>query len=314
MAFWIPFIYHGAQPAGFDDFCCTNFECRCPTFPLSFPDTEAGCVYEEKIREEKLKKFNRYSRAKRQNFKLLGVPSPFFMPWKLLVNEWEERFLNKYDTTVDERILQNTSDSFFILRSIKDVMYLQNLCQLLQKTCYKEVEIPFRSMIQSILTSQDKLLKALVLVKVKCLYRGTPTNCSGVYLPNESDLLNLKNNPKDFGPVETKHDIEELSGMPPKKRRKILKEEAKTESKKLTRPEIKTVISVSERKLIGYISEGGYSRLGSQGYGIGHCAITGFLVLFEQCMKYRMNIIVLIREQHSFQYRPAAIEIVDKIF
>ena len=140
MAFWIPLIYHGAQPAGFDDFCCTNFECGYPTFPLSFPDTEAGSIYEEKIREEKFRKFHTYSRAKRPNFKILGVPSPFFMPWQLLVSEWEKEFLKKYSTAVDERIAQNKSDNFFVLRTLKNILDLQNLCKLLQKNCYEEIE------------------------------------------------------------------------------------------------------------------------------------------------------------------------------
>lgn len=236
------------------------------------------------------------------------------MPWKLLANEWKTEFLNKYDSTISDRTIQNQNDSFFVLRNLKDITHLQNLCKQILKTNHIEFETAIKSTIQSILTSQNKLLNALLLIRIKCLFRGTPSYCSGIYMPDESDLLNLKGNPHYFGPVETKHDIKELLDMPPKKRRKILKEEAKLECKKSDRPEIQTVISVSERKIIGYISEGGYSRLGSQGFGIGHCTVTGFLVLLEQCLQHQMNVTVLIREQHSFQYRPAIVEILNKIF
>lgn len=311
MAFWIPFIYHGAQPAGFDDFCYSNFESGCPTFPLGFPDTEAGSACEEKSREEKLKKHNRYSRAKRPNFKILGVPSPFFMPWKLLVCEWNKELLNKYHRVANVEMAQSNKDDFFTIRSLKEIKELQHLCQLTRNIDSKEAVC---GMIQLMLMSKVTYSKALVLVRVKCLFRGTPTNCSGIYLPNESDLETLQANPKDFGPVEVKHEIDELANMPAKKKRKILKEEARIESKKLDRPALETVISASERQIIGYVSEGGYSRLGSQGFGVGHCVLSGFLILLELCMKHQSNVIVLIREQHSFQYRPASIEILSQIF
>lgn len=312
MAFWIPFIHHSAQPAGFDDFCCTNLETGAPTFPLSYPDTRAGSTYEENSREEKLKKFYRYSRAKRPNFKLLGVPSPFFMPWKVLIEDWEKEFLEKHNSSSSFR---NKGESFYTLRNVREIANIQRLCLSLKKLPKEKLTEMYRALVERALASESMCSKALLLVRVKSLLRGLPTGYSGIYLPDESDLLALRENPKHFGPVETKHAVSaELSGLPASKRRKILKEEAKQESKRLDRPNIETVISCSERKVIGYVSEGGYSRLGGQGYGIGHCAMTGILSLLELCMLFEFGLVVLIREQHTNQYRYATIEILSSQF
>lgn len=327
MAFWIPFIYHGSQPAGLDDFCCINLESGCLSFPYSFPDTKAGASCEEKIREEHLKKFYRYSRAKRPNFKILGVSTPFFMPWDILVSDWEKNFLNEHlsapKTLKSEHVFASIVEkddemTLFTLRGLKPINFLRHLCMSLHKIKHHNsdellrLKDMYNTLVQTLITPKNVYVRSVVSVKVKCLFRGTPFRFSGIYIPSELDLENLKENPKYFGPVEQQH--AEYPNLPPKKKRKLLKEEARKDMKKLDRPDVTNIIASCDRKLIGYISEGGYCRLGGQGRGIGHCALTGFLTAFELCMKFMMNVTVLVREQHVFQYRFANIEIIENPF
>ncbi|XP_015917479.1 ribonucleases P/MRP protein subunit POP1 [Parasteatoda tepidariorum] len=86
--------------------------------------------------------------------------------------------------------------------------------------------------------------------------------------------------------------------------------ENQIDSKSLDRPLTETLKSFSSRKMIGYLSEGGFSSISGKGCGIGHCSLIGLLFVIRDCIDRQIRPVVLVREQHSFQYRVSSLEII----
>ncbi|GIY51531.1 hypothetical protein CDAR_251731 [Caerostris darwini] len=211
------------------------------------------------------------------------------------------------DTTAglpkNEVLSDATSAKFYVLR--KGIRAMNEICcshnmgkKLSDKHRDKLLEL-FNILVKSFNPAMQ-VYKSLILVRLLCLNKGAPSKHAGIYLLNEQDMEDVKSMKAFMGPTEPKHCIE--------KKNKVLSS-GKVQS--LERPEIQTLISNSSRKMIGYISEGGYSRLEGKGCAIGHCTTLGFLSMAKKCFEGNLKPLVLIREQNNFTYRLASIEVIE---
>ncbi|GIX67531.1 hypothetical protein CEXT_632111 [Caerostris extrusa] len=310
--FWHLLLQKGARPTGLRDLHFINLEAGCPNFPCSFPDTTAGMEYEEKLRINDLTKYYKHPKSKRTNFSIFGVINPFFMCWETLIHDWmkevikntdEFPFIENLGLPKNEVLSDATSAKFYVLR--KGIRAMNEICcshnmgkKLSDKHRDKLLEL-FNILVKSFNPAMQ-VYKSLILVRLLCLNKGVPSKHAGIYLLNEQDMEDVKSMKAFMGPTEPKHCVE--------KKNKVLSS-GKVQS--LERPEIQTLISNSSRKMIGYISEGGYSRLEGKGCGIGHCTTLGFISMAKKCFEGNLKPLVLIREQNNFTYRLASIEVIE---
>ncbi|KFM58486.1 Ribonucleases P/MRP protein subunit POP1, partial [Stegodyphus mimosarum] len=312
MAFWMPLILNRARAAGLRDMSTINIESGQPSFPDSFPDSKSGSLFEEEIRKKCLIELYKLPKSKRPSFNKLGINTPFFLPYVTLVNDWEEKYIKKNASLKDSSLIQDTQKEIFVLRNSKLIGYLKNVCvNCNAKKQMKNLMDNFNIIVDFTLNPQNCLTRSLITVRVKCVYRGVPSKHSGIYLCDDLDIRLLKENQKYCGPVEPNcalnaSNSENVEVHPSKEQIS-----SKNENKKfhLERPEVNSVIFSCSRQKIGYISEGGFSNLSGSGCGIGHCSLIGLLSVLESCLIAKLRPTVLIREQHSFQYRMAFIDI-----
>ncbi|CAL1288344.1 unnamed protein product [Larinioides sclopetarius] len=311
--FFKSFVQKGGRPAGLRDLHFVNMENGIPNFPCSFPDTTAGAAYEENLRLKNLKEYYRRPKSKRPNYSTLGVTTPFFMCWKTLICDWINELKNDdtaklFPNVSNLGVLKNdeaTSFSlpeFYVYRN-PEIRHLSNLSKHLfrvPRTGFsdeqqKELSKAFRTFVLS-LNPKIQFCKSLILVKLRCLNKGRPSTHAGIYLLSEQDMDELKSDPTFCGPTEPNHPN---------------KEKGKKSNKDLERPKIQSLISNSSRKMIGYVSEGGFSSFLGQGCAIGHCTSIGFLLMLKRCLDANLRPFVLIKDQHSFKYRISTAEIIE---
>ncbi|XP_068937233.1 ribonucleases P/MRP protein subunit POP1 isoform X2 [Petaurus breviceps papuanus] len=91
MAFWIPFIYHGARVGGLKEALMHSQYTGAPSIPDDFPDCPAGTVFAVEQENNLLEKYKRHPPAKRPNYVKHGTLSPFRCPWEQLTRDWESR-------------------------------------------------------------------------------------------------------------------------------------------------------------------------------------------------------------------------------
>ncbi|XP_036596891.1 ribonucleases P/MRP protein subunit POP1 [Trichosurus vulpecula] len=91
MAFWIPFIYHGARVGGLKEALMHSRYKGAPSIPDDFPDCPAGILFAIEQENNLLENYKRHPPAKRPNYIKLGTLSPFRCPWEQLTRDWESR-------------------------------------------------------------------------------------------------------------------------------------------------------------------------------------------------------------------------------
>ncbi|KAF8771568.1 Ribonucleases P/MRP protein subunit POP1 like protein [Argiope bruennichi] len=280
---------------------------------MDFPCTSTGAAYEEKLRMKNLKEHYKRPKSKRPNFSTLGITTPFFMCWKTLISEWinelkSDDIASLFPSVANLGVLEINEvaalnhPEFYVYRN-PAIRRLNNLCRRLlrmPRTGFSDIQQnelleTFRTFVLS-LNPKIQFCKSLILVKLRCLNKGRPSIHAGIYLLSEQDMKELKKDPAFCGPTEPNHPN---------------KEKGKKSPKELDRPEIKSLISNSSRKMIGYVSEGGFSSFLGQGCAIGHCTSIGYLTMLKRCLDANLKPFVLIRDQHSFKYRISTAEIIE---
>ncbi|GFT69311.1 hypothetical protein NPIL_448761 [Nephila pilipes] len=312
--FFRTLVHKGGRPAGLRDLHFINLEAGIPNFPCSYPDTIAGAAYEEKLRIDYLTKYYKRPKSQRPNFQSFGITTPFFMCWKTLVCDWmkelyKEDISNLFPSLDNLGLLKddgnvplNSSLEFYVFRK-PEIRHLNNLCQSLNRMprngLSSEEKRKLLGIFNNFVTSLDSQIpfcQSLIPVKLRCLNKGRPAEHAGIYLLNEDDIEELKSNPRFCGPSEHNHSGGKKDNM---------------HKMSLERPQVQSLIGDSSRLMIGYISEGGFSSLIGQGFGIGHCTAIGFLSMIKRCLNADLKPFVLIREQHGFKYRVSMIEIIE---
>ncbi|KAJ1767582.1 Ribonucleases P/MRP protein subunit pop1 [Coemansia sp. RSA 986] len=85
MALWMALVFAGARAQGLRERIHTAFEAGLPSFPAHWPGTAAYDAWTVPVAADALKRWLRRPPGKRINYHALGVKSPFFPPFHVLL-------------------------------------------------------------------------------------------------------------------------------------------------------------------------------------------------------------------------------------
>lgn len=336
MAFWLPFIYRCTRVGALRESRSIAFETANTNSPdINEPDTPAYQREAVSTKEEWIEKYFRYPSNRRVNFMKLGISSPFFCEWRLLMKEW------------------SGADNFYVLRDRKILTQLQTIISSFEsKECKHKRKIPTTGInLQDTLNNEN----CLVRVKISVLNKGFPKPFAMICVPTNEDLEKLKNNKHWSGPVE------KLNKDPNESCRKKLRKNHLLLLKRLRRQRVRhqkalekkisdtfekniskinynieiknlrqNLLNIShkatleqsqkmsalylpnctkvrnscDREVMGYITLGSFSFTEAKGIGIGYVAIQSIIAMIDTKNNY-----VLIRNNQTRQYRTAQLEI-----
>ena len=269
MAVWLALNFAGARSIGLRDRIQISLEQSSLHFPQYYPDSHAGKWYENFIANQLEAQYNKMPPAKRPNFQVLSIDSPFCADWNglfpcgelLSCDKMQDAFETSSESEPDsKRVRANVvsdlqkSDllvSFFVLRdngilslfrnpqpnlvSLHELSLLQPSSILLTT---REVQLlPLQLSISS------NLAYALVPVAIE-FQQGVPSDFALLLMPSDTDIK-LWAEGGDFVASSWKE----------------------------------------KRQVIGYIAAGFYSLHRGRGYGIGFCSLVLLASLIVKSLK-----------------------------
>nr|XP_018905386.1 PREDICTED: ribonucleases P/MRP protein subunit POP1 isoform X2 [Bemisia tabaci] len=177
MALWVGLVFRGCRAGGLREAISLSREMGTPLF--NEPDTEAGQISNESEKKANLDAYFRKPPAKRLNFILMGIPTPFDFQWSRLIDEW-----NSSSSLLPEN--PSSDGSFFVLRNR---FYLDQLSSFLTRNVQKK---KIEKQLKKLLILEPALSKCLVPINVLLNNGGKLDKYSLVCLPNESDFSGIK--------------------------------------------------------------------------------------------------------------------------
>ena len=173
MPFHIGMVYRGARVCGLRELENSDFEMFQSNFPLMYPDTAAGKVENENMREELERKHKRKPPAKRVNFEKLGVLCPHHNPWSRLTCDWSAEA-----DGVSTPVLRDTS-------KLRDIQQCLDSKRLLSTSATRS--------------------NHLIPVRIDTLSRGCCDSLSLICIPSADDVEQLQRDSEFGGPKERVH-------------------------------------------------------------------------------------------------------------
>lgn len=159
---------------------------------------------------------------KRPNYVKLGVTSPFFCCWDVLINEWSQRTSENVDMQCKTENKTHSS-KYFVLRERKKLESLKAAVSMLNtkniKNSSRNVS-DFPDLTVMFPSCKDC---CLVPITIYMCGRGSPTDCAMICLPSEMDIDNISKDVHSPGPTEGIQNDE----------RQMERKELRTEHKKL---------------------------------------------------------------------------------
>ncbi|XP_076634483.1 POP1 ribonuclease P/MRP subunit isoform X1 [Colletes latitarsis] len=333
MPFWLAFIFRCVRVGALRESKSIAFEYGHMKSPdINDPDTPAY-TRETLITKQELKeKYFRYPPNRRVNFIKLGISSPFFCEWKILMKEW---------TDVED---------FFVLRNRTLLQSLQENLSVdkVNKSKYNisESHIPNLNL-ENLFENKN----CLVRVKLSVLQKGRPRRFAIICMPKSEDVKKFRNNKNWSGPVEKlNRDSNEIIRKASRKNHVALLKRLKKQrirhrnaltnkidqiltqnlqisdyqnkskelletsrdiirkqSQKMSQlylPDCVKVKHSCDRKVMGYITEGDYSFAKAKGTGLGYVTLNSLLELINKTYTF-----VLVRNTQTRQYRIAKLEV-----
>lgn len=330
MPFWLACILRCVRIGALRESTSIAFEYQNTLSPdVNDPDTPA---YEREALSTKLelrKKYFRYPPNRRVNFVKLGISSPFFCEWKLLMKEWVG------------------AEEFCVLRNRR---LLQLLRENLSQEAYKRKCNKSSSHVSNNIQNAFEDNNYLVRVKVTILKKGCPKRFAMISMPNDEDIEKFRKNETWSGPVE------KLNVDPNEKVRKTLRKNHSAFLKRLKRQRIrykkaltsklsrllddqfqsskhnklKQLLELSreavnkqsqrmselylpncnrvrfscDREIMGFVTIGDFSFTEAKGIGLGYVVLNSLIELIN-----KQYPIVLVRNIQTRQYRIAKLEV-----
>lgn len=346
MAFWIPLVYNGARVGGLREAASTSSEQGVHHFPDNLPDSLSGAAELMSVKTELRNKYAKYPPAKRPNYIKLGVQHPFHCPWKELVNDWDSKLpdenskqiknkdsdivqkstdVSTFERDCNQNPISNELEMFYVLRSRNHLKLLDKLFNevhtgkqgLSKQYGSKSVQVKKLSSFSSPdihKTLLQEHSRALVPVTLTMQDRGVLFSNAMIHIPSKTDRLK---GTKDSGDLqEPLHkDLTKIKRKKPKRKGKKRPKDPKVQDKGpvtlagLTADEnIQNVVDVNSRRIIGYVSQGGYSFTQGFSTGLGFCSLVGLLQYLNEYKDCGVEWI-LVRPTTSLQYRRAYISI-----
>ena len=310
MPFFLNLVYRCAHVCGLQELQQATFESGNLHFPMDYPDAPAsqqewekeGCALEEA--------YTRYPPAKRPNYGKLGVQSPFYINWDTLFKQNDEDF----------------TEGFYVLRSQTALQALRAAASLSTRSEDGALEQNLKGDIQ----------RGLVALDVTLLRKGCPQPRAMICLPTTSDLHCYKTDPRYSGLEEKvkpsgmcvvengsvrigqsklrKQELKLAKKQWKKDVKKNKKESASpNEARSAAQPLAETSLQLCEttpsRKIIGYITSGGFSHRLGCGRGVGFCPVPDLLQVLQQSRSSGLTPTVLVRNPSSRQYFVAQVAI-----
>ena len=310
MPFFLNLVYRCAHVCGLQELQQAAFESGNLHFPTDYPDAPAsqqewgkeGCALEEA--------YTRYPPAKRPNYGKISVQSPFYISWGTLFKQDGE----------------DTTEGFYVLRS---QTALQALRTAVSASTTAKDAIPEENL-------ERDVQRGLVALDVTMLHKGCPQPRAMICLPTASDLDHYKTDPQYSGPEEkvkpsgmcvvengsvrigqSKLRKQELKLAKKQWRKDLKKREKKSvppaEGHSTTQPMTARSLQLCEttpsRKVIGYITSGGFSQRLGCGRGVGFCPVPDLLQVVQQSRSSGLAPTVLVRNPSSRQYFVAQVAV-----
>lgn len=152
------------------------------------------------------------------------------------------------------------------------------------------------------------LSRALACVWVSCRSKGIPNRFDSICIPKADDL---SKSPSDAstGPCESLHKVPRKRKGAKKKGAKRKKVVRPTVEELLARPAVRDVVNCCSRQLIGCVVDGDYCFSEAAGRGVGYVSVLGLLEFVEESARRGTKPLVLLRHQHSVQYRFASLRV-----
>lgn len=337
MAFWMALVYRGARVGGLRESRNCSLECEEPYFPRDIPDTRSGMQYNREVQREEEDKYNRYPPAKRPNYTKLGILSPFFMPWRQLVEEWSleglknEKLSNTYRQVIDNMSPKDRQRIDDTSVHVTPSDHRQPKSEASQGE--EQIDIGTKvegksSPDDSKLTffvlrdlSQLRLLRQIITKLQSKINRSKPRATSDLSTQDIRPLVRplvhaMTRNPRALVGVSLRMlnkgyplpnatvsipsavDIEALQ------QDKAFGGPVEPLHKGSTQNDHDALIGRCSRKVIGLVTSGQYSLSLGLGVGIAYCALPGLVELLTT----RNQAVVLVRNTKSLQYRMALIQ------
>lgn len=329
MPFWIAFLFRCVKVGALRESMTIPFQYgNTRSLDINDPDTAAYAKEALTVKQELIEKYFRYPPNRRVNFTKVGISSPFFCEWKILMREW------------------TNSEDFFVLRN-------RDLLSQLQRNISSKTFNRGKSNQDMDLDIENafECQNCLVRVKISILKKGCPRNLAIICLPKPEDLQKFANNSSWSGPVEKlnsdsneairktlrKNHLAQLKRLKRQRirHRKSLvdklnamlnenlctlhqKKESKNlvslnqkmiheQSQKMSQlylPTCRNVRYSCDREVMGYVTVGDFSFVDGKGVGLGYVTLNSLLDLIAN----KFNI-VLVRNTQTRQYRIAKFEI-----
>ncbi|KZC07365.1 Ribonucleases P/MRP protein subunit POP1, partial [Dufourea novaeangliae] len=334
MPFWLACIFRCVRVGALRETKSVAFEygnIRSPD--INDPDTSAYTREALNTKSELKEKYLHYPPNRRVNFIKLGISSPFFCEWRILMKEW---------TGVQD---------FFVLRNRKLLQLLQENLSPEEGNRNKQIKANrFKSDLD--LDSSFESRNCLIRVKVSVLQKGCPRRFAVICMPTSEDVEKYKKNKNWSGPVEKlnpdpnetirktlrknhlallkrlkrqrirhKRAITDKLSQMLNKGFQILNHNNKTkhvleisrevvhrQSQKMSElylPDCKNVRYSCDREIMGYLTEGDFSFAEAKGVGLGYVTLNSLMTLINE--KYSF---VLVRNTQTRQYRITRLEII----
>ena len=203
-----------------------------------------------------------------------------------MVSQWKTNIshliAHKTKLCVNIDVNLNQKDMYVL----RDNLFLTSLKDSIKRKLTNEEE---QELVKKMMIHQN----SLVAVNVFSLQTGVPENNAPLYIPFDTDLLELEESKQDFladkynGPFEPKH--KGLKRLFPYicKSDDVLRHNAQD-------------IGVNTRWLIGYVQKGRYSLARGKGAGFGYVSMVGLIYLLSKADSVGQ---LLFRNTNTLQYR-----------
>ncbi|XP_032674885.1 ribonucleases P/MRP protein subunit POP1 [Odontomachus brunneus] len=330
MPIWLALVQQCVRVGALRESRFIAFESLNPNTPdVNDPDSPAYMEEALTRKEELTKKYFRYPPNRRVNFIKLGITSPFFCDWKILIKEW------------------SGTEDFYVLRDRAFLLFLQAGIRLRSPTKNNNTKCPYVQTTQIDLQDLDKHKNCLVCVKVSMM-KGVPNDFAIICIPTSEDLKKLESDKRWIGPEEQCHvDSNEATRKVSRKNHllllkrlrrqrirqkklpegnvsklleqsteildksvdsnnalsKIISEQSEKMSK-LYLPKCTKVRYSCDREVMGYITAGDFSLVRAKGIGIGYVVLPSLVEMIN-----KKSNIVLIRNTQTRQYKLATLDL-----
>ncbi|OAD60652.1 Ribonucleases P/MRP protein subunit POP1, partial [Eufriesea mexicana] len=333
LPFWLACIFRCVRVGVLRESKSIAFEYENMQSPdINDPDTPAYAREALNTKLELREKYFRYPPNRRVNFIKLGIRSPFFCEWEILMKEWA------------------ATEEFFVLRNRKLSKLLRE--SLVQEVNKRKYNTPSNRVPSLTVQNAFENRNCLIRIKVSIIKKGCPKRFAIICIPSDEDIEKFKNNKNWSGPVEKlnvdpneiirkisrKNHLAFLKRLKRQRIRhkkalsnklsKVLNKELEIfnydnksknllkrsreavykQSQKMSQlclPHCANIRNSCDREIMGYVTLGDFSFTKGKGIGFGYVTLNSLLELIN-----KKHTFVLVRNIQTRQYRIATLEVV----